>query len=446
MLLDDTVDLVGFLLRIAAFFRDESCGQCVPCRVGTVRQEEALRRLASNGDSAADDLAVLAELGQVMRDASICGLGQTASSGWNPPSPDSGLWMSEAVPVGVRDVSSSSASTTMWCGRPRAARSSTPAVRSVERSRHSATATRSPRRARAGVRRGVGGIEVLVPACSRKVEAGMIVRTDTERARLSRRLVLELLGSSVDLRITPDVARWNEEYGAAPDRFGPPADAARRDGRQPGHHHPPDGQEAANVHQPVTVDNDLYVRDYGKCILYKCVDALRRPVAEHPRSAWPAADSTPTSPTEYAGAAHGLGVRLLRELHRRLPNGCTRLQERIRNAGGPARGTSLDRHGPTPSARTAGSAATSRSTCRTTRSSRSRLPTITRSPRGTSASKAASGSSTSRVAATETSSPGRSLPGRTRSIAHHGRNRRARGPPRAVLTASPRVRSPRPSR
>jgi NADH-quinone oxidoreductase subunit F len=80
MLLDETVDLVGFLLRIAAFFRDESCGQCVPCRVGTVRQEEALRRLASKRDDSAGDLALLAELGQVMRDASICGLGQTASS------------------------------------------------------------------------------------------------------------------------------------------------------------------------------------------------------------------------------------------------------------------------------------------------------------------------------------------------------------------------------
>ncbi len=80
MLLDDSVDLVGFLLRIAAFFRDESCGQCVPCRIGTVRQEEALRRLAGNGNDSADDLELLAELGQVMRDASICGLGQTASS------------------------------------------------------------------------------------------------------------------------------------------------------------------------------------------------------------------------------------------------------------------------------------------------------------------------------------------------------------------------------
>jgi NADH-quinone oxidoreductase subunit F len=80
MVFDDTVDMKDTLLRIAAFFRDESCGQCVPCRIGTVRQEEALRRLI-NGQpigSVADDLALLNDVGQVMRDASICGLGQTA--------------------------------------------------------------------------------------------------------------------------------------------------------------------------------------------------------------------------------------------------------------------------------------------------------------------------------------------------------------------------------
>jgi NADH-quinone oxidoreductase subunit F len=80
MVLDETVDLVPLLLRIAAFFRDESCGQCVPCRVGTVRQEEVLHRLAADGHDPSDDLALLADLGRVMRDASICGLGQTASS------------------------------------------------------------------------------------------------------------------------------------------------------------------------------------------------------------------------------------------------------------------------------------------------------------------------------------------------------------------------------
>ncbi|MDA2982581.1 MAG: NAD(P)H-dependent oxidoreductase subunit E [Actinomycetota bacterium] len=80
MVLDQNVNMFDQLQRIAAFFRDESCGQCVPCRVGTVRQQEALARLVkSNGtDSTAVDLQLLRDLGQVMRDASICGLGQTA--------------------------------------------------------------------------------------------------------------------------------------------------------------------------------------------------------------------------------------------------------------------------------------------------------------------------------------------------------------------------------
>jgi NADH-quinone oxidoreductase subunit F len=82
LVLDDTVDLVPMLQRIAAFFRDESCGQCVPCRVGTVRQEELVARIARKRPlgSAADERRLLRELGQAMRDASICGLGQTASS------------------------------------------------------------------------------------------------------------------------------------------------------------------------------------------------------------------------------------------------------------------------------------------------------------------------------------------------------------------------------
>ncbi|QDI67965.1 NADH-quinone oxidoreductase subunit E [Streptomyces calvus] len=81
MAFDDTVPLPRLLLRIAEFFRDESCGQCVPCRVGTVRQEEALRRIVDRtGADAAGDIALLREVGRAMRDASICGLGQTA---WN---------------------------------------------------------------------------------------------------------------------------------------------------------------------------------------------------------------------------------------------------------------------------------------------------------------------------------------------------------------------------
>jgi predicted molibdopterin-dependent oxidoreductase YjgC len=99
----------------------------------------------------------------------------------------------------------------------------------------------------------VEGSRTLVPSCSRKVEPGMVVRTDTERTRHSRRLVLELLGSATDLSTTPQVADWMADVGADPSRFGP---------------------DAATVAQPALVDNSLYVRDYSKCIMcYKCVDA-----------------------------------------------------------------------------------------------------------------------------------------------------------------------------
>ena len=97
------------------------------------------------------------------------------------------------------------------------------------------------------------GARTLVPACSRKVEAGMVVRTDSPRVRTSRRLVMELLGSSVDLSTAPDALAYVERYDAQPERFGP---------------------GSATVAQPPKIDNDLYMRDYSKCILcYKCVEA-----------------------------------------------------------------------------------------------------------------------------------------------------------------------------
>ena len=117
------------------------------------------------------------------------------------------------------------------------------------------------------------GARVLAPSCSRKAEAGMKVRTDSERVRLSRKVVMELLASSVDLSTTPVAPGYVERYEAAPDRFGPPAAPTDYPART-GHHLVPDGRTAATVHQPVKVDNELYVRDYAKCILcYKCVDA-----------------------------------------------------------------------------------------------------------------------------------------------------------------------------
>jgi predicted molibdopterin-dependent oxidoreductase YjgC len=124
----------------------------------------------------------------------------------------------------------------------------------------------------------VEGSRVLVPACSRKAEAGMKVSTDTERVRHSRRLVMEFLGSSVDTALaSPDWHRWQGEYEANPERFGAamdPMPPGERDAREPGHHHDPDPAVAETVEQPVKIDNDLYVRDYGRCVLcYKCVEA-----------------------------------------------------------------------------------------------------------------------------------------------------------------------------
>ena len=121
----------------------------------------------------------------------------------------------------------------------------------------------------------VEGSRVLVPSCSRKVEPGMVVRTDTERTDHSRKLVLELLGSSVDLSLTKNVARWNDDYEAEPTRFcKPAAPTTHRDEATTGHHHVADGSSVSNVLQPVKIDNELYVRDYSKCIMcYQCVDA-----------------------------------------------------------------------------------------------------------------------------------------------------------------------------
>ncbi len=99
----------------------------------------------------------------------------------------------------------------------------------------------------------VEGSRALVPACSRQVEDDMVVRTDSERVRHSRRMVLEFLASDVDLTQAPDIRRWVDEYHADPDRYD---------------------EESARVREPVRIDDELYVRAYDRCVLcYKCVDA-----------------------------------------------------------------------------------------------------------------------------------------------------------------------------
>ncbi len=123
----------------------------------------------------------------------------------------------------------------------------------------------------------VEGARVLAPACSRAVEPGMTVLTQSPRVRHARKLVLELLASSVDLSTTPGMQELLEEYDCVPARFGPPASKAsddRRDTAIPGHHVGVEPGYAATVAQPAKVDNELYMRDYSKCVLcYKCVEA-----------------------------------------------------------------------------------------------------------------------------------------------------------------------------
>jgi predicted molibdopterin-dependent oxidoreductase YjgC len=98
----------------------------------------------------------------------------------------------------------------------------------------------------------IEGARVLAPACSRAAEPGMVVHTRSARVVLARRLVLEFLASSVDLSTAPGMKTLLDEYGCEPARFVDPATVAR----------------------PAKIDNDLYVRDYAKCVLcYKCVEA-----------------------------------------------------------------------------------------------------------------------------------------------------------------------------
>ena len=111
----------------------------------------------------------------------------------------------------------------------------------------------------------VEGARVLAPACSRKVDPGMVVQSRSPRVDLSRKVVLELLGSSVDLSTAPGLQEMMDEYGAHPERFQEALGSASSASS---------ASSVASVAQPVKDDNDLYVRDYSKCVLcYKCGEA-----------------------------------------------------------------------------------------------------------------------------------------------------------------------------
>ena len=97
------------------------------------------------------------------------------------------------------------------------------------------------------------GSRTLVPSCSRPAEEGMVIQTDSDRVRHSRKMVLEFLGSGVDLTQASDMNSWGEHYGADPSRYGP---------------------TAQRIDEDVKIQDDLYIRDYDKCVLcYKCVSA-----------------------------------------------------------------------------------------------------------------------------------------------------------------------------
>ena len=242
MLFDDRADLRDTTMRIAEFFRHESCGQCVPCRVGTVRQEEALHRLSASpasretgcrphrrpraGDARRVDLRARAH-----------GVDRRAVGHQKAP----GVWMIQLTIDGRTTHAPEGTTILQACN---AQGIDTPTLCHLK--------TLTPVNACRLCVVELEGARALAPACSRKVEAGMVVRTDTDRVRHSRKLILELLGSSVDLSLaSADLKRHMREYGAEPERLA-----------------------GATVAQPVKVDNDLYVRDYSKCVLcYKCVEA-----------------------------------------------------------------------------------------------------------------------------------------------------------------------------
>ena len=284
MVIDDTVDMPAVLMRLAAFFRDESCGQCVPCRVGTVRQEEALARLVNGPPAGLAGAGVRAAGRDHAVDARRLDLRARADgrrrdrvgAAQAGDLRDGGTPMSRtrtAAPARTIELTLN--------GEPVTAREDQTILevaqeQGIEIPTMCWERTLTPVNACRVCVCEVKGSRVLAPSCARKVEEGMEVETHSDRVKLSRKMVLEFLASSVDLSVMPNVARWIEEYGADPERYGPPAppfEAGERDRLRAGRHETPDGQHAATVHQPPKVDNELYVRDYAKCILcYKCVE------------------------------------------------------------------------------------------------------------------------------------------------------------------------------
>ena len=263
MVFDDTTDFAAVIERLARFFRDESCGQCVPCRVGTVRQHELVSRIRRTGtatqrqretarrhclgDGRRVDLRTRPH-GSVRRALSHEARPARSVSKMNPAD-GTASERTVALSVDGRDVAvregesvlaactAAGAETPTICWAPNLTPVNACRVCVVE----------------------LEGSRTLVPACSRPAEEGMQISTDTERVRHSRRMVLEFLDSANDLSQAPDIAPWLQHYGADAARYGEALES---------------GTSPERVDEPVRIQDELYIRAYDRCVLcYKCVEA-----------------------------------------------------------------------------------------------------------------------------------------------------------------------------
>ena len=328
LVLDDTVDLPRFLMRVAAFFRNESCGQCVPCRVGTVRQQEALARLVVGQDArwrrhgaGADRRARPVHARRVDLRARSDGVERDRVGGRPVRGLRRGDDMSDLLGVGrMVELEVDGQPVRVFEGQTildacNKAEVDTPTLCYGE--------TLRPANVCRVCVVELEGSRVLVPSCSRPAEDGMKVLTDSERVRVSRRLVLELLASSVDLSTTPVAPGYLERYDARPERYGPAGGAgsrsrreangsSRRAGRPDGGRRPHARQGRQRALRPrlLEVHPLLQVRR-----------RLRRAVPEHVRDSCRRARIRRADLDGVRDRAAGVGLCLLWQLHRGLPDG-----------------------------------------------------------------------------------------------------------------------------
>ena len=379
---------------IAAFFRDESCGQCVPCRVGTVRQQEALARLLSGHTrgSVQDELALIAEIGA--GDARRLDL---------RPGPD------RLVGDRVRDRRAGSVRMTRAHGQPHDRRPAGRGPRGLDDPQACAQLgidtptlcygeTLQPANAAASA-----WSSSRARACWRRPARARSSRTWSSRPTPSACATAARWSWSSSRRRPTSRRRrppqdYLERYDARPRALRAAGAAGPRP--RPPAHRPPRGARRPDRRHRARADQGrqrpLRARLLEVHPLLQVRRRLRRAVAEHVRHHRRRARVRRPHLDRVRQPAARLGVRVLRQLHRRLPDRRADVRLRARAARGRRSGTSRARRRRTRSAPTAASAATSRCTCRTTRSSRSPRPTITTSPAATCASRAASASSTSR--------------------------------------------------